>query len=346
MKKWCGILISMVLAVGISACGNSDNADKKDGVSEKPKYKVEIEMKCEENLFFSKYDVNVLVNEEKIKTLEHGKSDTYSLELEEGKNILRVESEEDSSVSGEIEFDVSEDMKLKCELSCESDQIEIKETMEIAPPISTDELGEKKYKEVKKEFEDAGFTNVKEKAIGDLTEDQIDEEEIVTAINIGDSSSFTKKDKFMADEKVVIEYHVVENSAKSEEEKTLTSDNNSELAYILTTKDEFDPKIKEFASKYAGKMIEFDAYTADVSQNEDFKTRFNYLIYAGDYGGGSVGGPNFQFHDVNYSSLNLQGDNVPDSLGVGVNIHVIAIVGTYNEDNGLFELEPVAITMR
>jgi hypothetical protein len=118
------------------------------------------------------------------------------------------------------------------------------------------------------------------------------------------------------------------------------------LTYIISTKDEFDPKIKEFECKYAGEMIEFDAYTADVSKNEDYDTRFNYLIHAGDYSTTSVSGPNFQSHDVNYIDLNLVGSNVPEIFGVGLNIHVIAKVGEYNEINGLFELEPMEITMR
>ena len=81
------------------------------------------------------------------------------------------------------------------------------------------------------------------------------------------------------------------------------------MTYIISTKDEFDPKIKEFECKYAGEMIEFDAYTADVSKNEDYDTRFNYLIHAGDYSTTSVSGPNFQSHDVNYIDLNLVGSD-------------------------------------
>ena len=138
----------------------------------------------------------------------------------------------------------------------------------------------------------------------------------------------------------------MEGLAEAERGETITAENNSELSDILSIKDEFDPKIKAFAYKYAGEMIEFDAYTADVSKNEDYDTRFNYLIYAGDYSTTSVSGPNFQFHDVNYGDLNLVGDNVPEILGVGINIHVIAKVGEYNESSGLFELEPVAVTVR
>lgn len=200
---------------------------------------------------------------------------------------------------------------------------------------------------------------VEKKVIKDLTEDKLNEKNIVSAIKIGDVSSFTVDDKFMADTKVIIEYHTqadikmlhnvyyyeVEGLAEAERGETITVENNSELAYILSTKDEFDSKIKEFAYKYAGGMIEFDAHTADVSKNEDYDTRFNYLIHAGDYSTTSVSGSNFQFHDVNYGDLNLVGDSVPETFGVGLNIHVIAKVGEYNEISGLFELEPAAITM-
>lgn len=209
MKKWYKIFGIVVLAVCLSACGNEESTEKenKEEVPKKPKYNVEIEMICNENLFLSKYDINVFVNDDEVGTLEHGKSDTYSLELESGETVLRVENEEDSTVDGEIKFNVSEDMKLKCELSCKSDQIEIKETAEITPPIDITELGEENYTEVKKAFEEAGFTNIEKKVIKDLTEDRLNEKEIVTAISIGDNSSFTKEDKFMADTKVVIEYH-------------------------------------------------------------------------------------------------------------------------------------------
>lgn len=220
MKKWYKILGIAVLAVCLSACENEESTKKEneEDVPKKTKYNVEIEMICNENLFLSKYDINVFVNGDEEGTLEHGKSDTYSLELESGETVLRVEKEEDSTVDGEIKFNVSEDIKLKCELSCKSDQIEIKETSEIMPPIDATELGEKKYKEVKKAFEEAGFTNVEKKVIKDLTEDRLNEKEIVTAISIGDNSSFTKEDKFMADTKVVIEYHVQADIVMSENE--------------------------------------------------------------------------------------------------------------------------------
>ena len=94
------------------------------------------------------------------------------------------------------------------------------------------------------------------------------------------------------------------------------------------------------------RTIEFDGNVAYVSPHEGYNTRFDYLVYAGDYSETTVSGPSFQFEDVNYYDLHLEGDNVPDTFGVGLNIHVIAEIEEYDSGSGLFKLTPVAITIR
>ena len=49
---------------------------------------------------------------------------------------------------------------------------------------------------------------------------------------------------------------------------------------------------------------------------------------------------------VNVFDLNLVGDNIPDSLATGMNIHIIAIVDEYDSNSGLFQLVPVETRMR
>ena len=155
----------------------------------------------------SRYDVKIFVDEKDMGTLEHGNEYKYSMQLPEGTYTFRAEKEEDSSVDGSIDFEVSGDTKLKCELSCKSDQIKIKETKEIPVPLGTSDLGKMKYEEVKKLFEEVGFTNIEKKVIKDLPVDKLSEEKIVTSVSIGDKSTFDKNDKFMADEKIIIEFH-------------------------------------------------------------------------------------------------------------------------------------------
>lgn len=114
----------------------------------------------------------------------------------------------------------------------------------------------------------------------------------------------------------------------------------------MSTKDTFDPIIGEFARNYSSRTIEFDGHTAYVNPHGDYTTRFDYLIYACDYSESNVSGPSFQFRDVTYNDLNLTGDDVPDTFGMGINVHIVAKVGEYNETTGLFQLKPVSITMR
>ena len=122
--------------------------------------------------------------------------------------------------------------------------------------------------------------------------------------------------------------------------------NCKELSSLLKLKNENDPKVAEFANKYKGEKIEFDANVAFVSPHGDYNTRFDYLIYSGDYSTSKVRGPNFQFEDVNYYDLNLKGENVPDKFGIGLNFHLIAEVEEYDSVSGLFKLKPIEITMR
>lgn len=139
---------------------------------------------------------------------------------------------------------------------------------------------------------------------------------------------------------------VTDSSDLNAREEILTAENNKELAAILNTEDEYSPLFKEFAEKYVGRTIEFDGNTANVIPYGEYKTRFNYLIFAGDYSTTTFSGPNFQFRNVDYYGLHLTGDNIPDPFGSGHNIRVTAKVVEYEDDPGLFLLEPVSIKMR
>lgn len=127
---------------------------------------------------------------------------------------------------------------------------------------------------------------------------------------------------------------------------TLTIENCDDLATLLQLKDEFDDRIKAFAADYAGQTIEFDGNIAAISPHERYKTRYDLLIYAGDYSEASVSGPNFQFSNVGVFDLGLSDLHLPEFIRVGSNIHVFAVVKEYKKVSGLFILDPVLITPR
>lgn len=195
------------------------------------------------------------------------------------------------------------------------------------------------YLKVKKAFKKMGFSNIKLMEV--TTEDPEYTDGEVFSVNIN-GFSFNSGDTFEPDDKISIKYYQVEVPLN----ENITIKNNSEFAAVLTAKNEFDPIIEQFANKYAGQTIEFDGYTANVAHSGNYKTRFDYLIYVGDYDSSQIVGPQFQIKDVNYYELHLTGNNVPNALGEGLNIHIVAEVGTYNINTGLFQIDPIRITMR
>lgn len=288
MKKKIIAAIFSMIVIGLSACQSEQSETNQAEEVQAEKFTVQVKIECEENLLFSRYDVNIFIDDELLGTLEHGATDIYTAELVEGEHTLKAEKEDESDVDGTVEFEVSENMELSYQLSLSNDQIEIEK---IEPEQDASQNEEKTDEESAEKIKD------------------------------------TEEDKDATEE-------------------VLNMNNCEELAALLSLKDEFDPSIAEFASKYQGRTIEFDGNVAYVSPHEGYNTRFDYLIYAGDYSESEVSGPSFQFEDVNYYDLNLEGDNVPDTFDVGLNIHVVAKIKEYNSESGLFKLEPVAITMR
>jgi hypothetical protein len=217
------------------------------------------------------------------------------------------------------------------------------------------------YQDVIIDFEEQGFKNIKTEKLEDLITGWITKDGEVEEVSVGGDVDYSPDEWVSADTEVIIKYHTfkkedtesaVESKVKDKsnteklKEEILTVDNNKELAEILSTKDESSPLFKEFAQKYAGRTIEFDGNTAYVSKHGNYKTRFNYLIFAGDYSTTTFSGPEFQFRNVNYFDLHLTGDNIPDPFGRGLNIRIIATVEKYDENPGLILLKPVSIKMR
>ncbi|MFC6040273.1 DUF4839 domain-containing protein [Paenisporosarcina macmurdoensis] len=232
------------------------------------------------------------------------------------------------------------------------------------------------YQDVIDNFEEQGFKNIKTKKLDDLITGWITKDGEVEEVSVGGDINYSPDEWVSADTEVIIKYHTfkiedTESAAKSKvkdnsnaekpkaeskvkdnsnvekpEEEILTVENNKELATILSTKDETSPLFKNFAEKYDGRTIEFDGNTAYVSPYRDYKTRFIYLIFAGDYSTTTFSGPEFQFKNVDYYGLHLTGDNIPDPFGAGHNIRITAKVVGFDEDPNFILLEPVSIKMR
>lgn len=124
------------------------------------------------------------------------------------------------------------------------------------------------------------------------------------------------------------------------EDLILTVDNNEDLAAVLSTKNELDPIIKDFAEEYSLRTIEFDGYISNVTQYEDYKTRLNVLVYAGDYRTDNLYGPNIQLKNVGTTDYNWV------ETSVNKNVHIVAKIMEYQETSGLLILTPESIDLR
>lgn len=129
-------------------------------------------------------------------------------------------------------------------------------------------------------------------------------------------------------------------------EESLTAANNSDFAALLAVRDNCSDTINQFASTYRGRTLEFDGNIAAMNKHGDSKTRYDILVIPGDFSESNASNPTFQFRDVNTTyDLHLTGD-VPDSVGRGDNLHVIARVDDYESSTCLFLLEPVSTQVR
>ncbi len=92
MKK---ILVSIVImamsAVWFCACGSSEATPEDNS----PTYDVSVQVECNKNLIFSKYDVDILIDDRNIGTLEHGAVETFKCNLTEGEHNVVFQKEDE-----------------------------------------------------------------------------------------------------------------------------------------------------------------------------------------------------------------------------------------------------------
>lgn len=127
-------------------------------------------------------------------------------------------------------------------------------------------------------------------------------------------------------------------------DEVLTVKSNQDLKTLLATSEDYALS-KAFSKKYRGQKIEFDGNVAASGSHDGASTRFDFLIYTGDYSATvAAPGPAFQFRDVNFYDLNLQGRG--SGVGMEDNLHIVAEVGEFEARTGLFLLSPVSTTLR
>ena len=210
---------------------------------------------------------------------------------------------------------------------------------DITVTMSADDLVGMLYTDAEAKLREMGFTEFEYETID--TDDINKPDDTVGAVVIGNwlfgKSDFSAGDTFEPDATVTLKYYICD-----EPDPNLTVSNCPELASILSNAAEIDDSYAAFAAKYKGRIVEFDGSVDYCTNHGDYKTRFDYLLSAGDYDSDHQIGPTFKFDDVSYSDLGTD----LDSVGIGQNVHIVAEVLSFDSNTGLFYLEPVSVTGR
>ena len=231
------------------------------------------------------------------------------------------------------------------------------------------------YEDVVEDFEENGFTNIKLEKIDDLIMGWLTKEGEVEEVSVGGDVGYSPDVWVSADTEVIIKYHVfpeteetqtepnpkeplddVQNNNEEDTQDTennqdnndevLTVENCEDLANILAMKAEIDDAYANFASEYKSKTIEFDGRIDYVVNHDDYDTRYDILVSAGDYNPDMQIGPTFKFEDVAAYDLNLQTLFLEEEINVGKNVRITAEVESFNSDTGIFLLDPVSVVAR
>lgn len=103
-----------------------------------PEYSVSIEIECVENLIFSKYDVDVYVDDSLEGTVSHGDTETFELTLTKGTYVLKFVNEDDDDVEGKVEFYIEKNENLKYKISCTSSKVDVEIITGTSKPSTSD----------------------------------------------------------------------------------------------------------------------------------------------------------------------------------------------------------------
>lgn len=90
-----------------------------------PEFDVTIEVECVENWIFSKYDVELSIDDEFEGTIPHGDKETFDVVLKRGKHTISFESAEDDTLDGEVEVEITKNETIKLKISCSSFGVDV-----------------------------------------------------------------------------------------------------------------------------------------------------------------------------------------------------------------------------
>ena len=212
---------------------------------DEPEYEVSIEIECVENWAFSKYDVDVYIDDSFEGTIDHGTTETFAMTMSKGTYEIRFVNAEDDEVTGTVVIDIHQDESLRYKISCTSTKIDVETIVgtiaeygedEAPMPQSASSYKFGNYEDVQKELTDAGFTNISFEILYDIVLGWTNEGEIEN-ISVDGKTDFDQGDIFKKDAPIVITYHMKEEDDpnKPVESETPDVEEDSPVFYSTNT---------------------------------------------------------------------------------------------------------------
>lgn len=161
MKKlFLTVLVILLVGLGFTACSTSSNGEDEEAKSAK----LYLDVNFEENIIFSKYDVEVELNNEKIGTIKHGEYYTSLQDVPVGDCKIEFSKVDNSEIKAAKEIHIESNSTYKCTIISHSDEIEIKDeaitdgidgSHLVVPAVVGMKMDEARYT-----LENAGFVNI------------------------------------------------------------------------------------------------------------------------------------------------------------------------------------------
>ena len=209
------------------------------------KYDVNVHINFIGNLLFNKYGVTILFDGKEILDLGHGEDGDFNLRVVPGTYTFTVKKHGFYNPKKEVEFEVKGNVEAIYNVFTNEDYIDVtlKEYVdygaagedEVLITSTNSSYWFKDYKEVKKELEAAGFTNISTEPVYDIVLGFTDEESVDDVIIEG-KTDYKRGDVFKKDAKIVIEYHLLASDDPNNSDSATTQSQKTTTATPTTTK--------------------------------------------------------------------------------------------------------------
>lgn len=142
MQKTIFCIVAVIIALSMTMLSGCSDSNEPEGEEEAQGhlYELAVEIDCQKNLMFSRYDVDISIDNKKVGTLDHGTKKVFKTEVAEGRHELIVAKHDSNSVEGSTYFKTeAQSSKLTCNVECKADEIYLKDFEVTVVDVSAEE---------------------------------------------------------------------------------------------------------------------------------------------------------------------------------------------------------------